>query len=299
MAQTDPLGLDEGHLFGLRHNPREGDGPIIPGPGDTYVPPRQWIDGEELSGENIVLWHVPLLFTKKSEPWWCMPDPEPDFSPCEAILSAVPAGELPPPGAQPVAPVAPSDDGTPEAPTPAPVVPTPTPRPIEGSTPEEIIQNAGCASCHQVGELGEGHKVGPDLSNIGALAAHRVPGLPPAAYIRQSIMEPNALISPVCPNGPCMGNIMPGNYSERLTGEQVEGLVAFLLQQTEPLQVEESAGGQKEAEPAAKAVPAQQPVGQRVLRMLATSLPLQILILSVVFLVSLLIYVRGNNNAKE
>ena len=58
MEETDPLGRDEGYLFLLQFNENEGEGPIVTGPGDTYIPPRQWIDGDDLSGENIVLWHV-------------------------------------------------------------------------------------------------------------------------------------------------------------------------------------------------------------------------------------------------
>ena len=61
---------------------------VFPGPGDTYIPPRQWINGDPLSGENIVLWYVPLLKTKKGGPYWCQPDPEPAYSPCDSILRA-------------------------------------------------------------------------------------------------------------------------------------------------------------------------------------------------------------------
>ncbi|MEZ4513174.1 MAG: c-type cytochrome [Chloroflexota bacterium] len=223
--RTDPLGLDEGYLFLLRDNELEGEGPVLPGPGDTYQPPRQWLNGEPLSGGDIVLWHVPLLKTKKSSPWWCMPDPDPDFSPCEAILRAEPAGELVQPSlvVEPTAtPLAPPT----AVPTPAP---TPTPRPIDGTTPEEIILNSGCGACHSIGALGEAGKVGPDLSNIGLLAGNRVAGLSAEAYLRQAIMEPNAFIAPACPNGDCLSNIMPRDYATRLTPAQIDTVVGYLL----------------------------------------------------------------------
>ena len=225
LERTDPLGLDEGYLFLLRDNELEGEGPVLPGPGDTYQPPRQWLNGEPLSGGDIVLWHVPLLKTKKSSPWWCMPDPDPDFSPCEAILRAEPAGELVQPS-QVIEPTA-----TPLAsPTAVPTLaPTPTPRPIDGTTPEEIILNSGCGACHAIGALGEAGKVGPDLSNIGLLAGNRVVGMSAEAYLRQAIMEPNAFIAPACPNGDCLANIMPRDYASRLTPAQIDTVVNYLL----------------------------------------------------------------------
>ncbi len=235
MEPTDPLGLDEGYLFLLQHRELEGDGPITTGPGDTFQPPRQWIDGDALSGENVVLWHVPLLNTKKGGPWWCMPDPDPDFSPCESILRADPAGELRQPTAGELAELEAQAAATPTAAAPAvPSAPTATPRPIEGGTAEEIILNAGCGACHKIGAIGEAHKVGPDLTYIGLTAGERVPDMSGEAYILQSIVEPNAYLAPECPNAPCMPNIMPQNFDERLSAAQIETLVSFLAAQQGP-----------------------------------------------------------------
>lgn len=235
MERTDPLGLDEGYLFLLQENEMEGEGPIATGPGDTFIPPRQWIDGDPLSGEDIVIWHVPLLQTKKGGPWWCMPDPDPDFSPCEARLKLDPAGELRQPTAEELAALQPPETAAliteAEAETPAP---TPTPRPIDGEDAKTIILNAGCGSCHQIGAIGEAHKVGPDLTWIGYNATGRVPGMPADDYIRQSIVEPNAYLAPECPNGPCLPNIMPRDYSQRLSDTQLQQLVDFLLLQQGP-----------------------------------------------------------------
>lgn len=235
MARTDPLGLDEAYLFLLARNENEGEGPIVTGPGDTFIPPRQWINGDALSGGDPVLWFVPLLKTKKGGPWWCMPDPDPDFSPCEAILVAQPADELRQPTAEELAAIQAAATPTPEAPLVTPTVaPSPTPRPIEGEDAETIILNAGCSVCHVIGDIGEAHKVGPDLSAIGYEAGGRVAGMSAAEYIDQSIVNPNAYLAPVCPNGPCLPNIMPKDYSSRLSAEQLDTLVTFLLEQTTP-----------------------------------------------------------------
>ncbi|NKQ34697.1 MAG: c-type cytochrome [Chloroflexi bacterium] len=228
MEPTDPLGHDEAYFFILQDNENEGDGPVVTGPGDTYQPPRQWINGDPVSGEDIVFWFVPLLKTKQSEPLWCMPDPEPGINQCEAILRAIPGGPkdqitlAPTPAATP-----PPTPSPPPALTPSP---TPTPRPIEGETVEEVILNAGCGACHVIGALGEARKVGPDLTNIGAVAGERIAGVSAADYLRQSILEPNAFIAPECPNGPCLTNVMPQYYGERLSPEQVEMIVAYLLE---------------------------------------------------------------------
>lgn len=227
MARTDPLGLDEARLFVLQRKEGEGTGPVTTGPGDTFQPPRQWLDGDPLVEQELVVWFVPLLKTKKTEPLWCMPDPEPGLNQCEAFLVVAPASELRVPTEDELALPTPQPTLTPAVTvTPAS---TPTPRPVQGDDVADLVLNAGCGSCHKIGSLGEAHKVGPELTHIAAVASERVPGLSAAAYLRQSIVEPNAYIVPECPNGPCLANIMPRDYGERLTDEQIEAIVNYLL----------------------------------------------------------------------
>ena len=225
---TDPLGLDEARIFVLKENELEGEQPLAPGPGDTFQPPRQWLNDEPISGEAIVVWYVPLLKTKKMEPLWCMPDPEPGLNQCEAILRVQIANALPQPTAEELAEMSetPVPLATETAVTPPPAA---TPRPVQGDSVEEIILNAGCGACHAIGPIGEGRKVGPDLSAIGYEATERIPGISAADYLRQSIVDPNYALAPTCPNGPCLPNIMPKDYGQRLTPAQVELMVDYLL----------------------------------------------------------------------
>lgn len=305
MEETDPLGRDEGYLFLLQFKENEGNGPIVTGPGDTYIPPRQWIDGDDLSGENIVLWHVPLLKTSKSEPWWCMPDPDPDYSPCDTTLRAELGSEIVQLSAEELAALQAQqaeeeqqaqEANQIEAPLPEPIVtpaPSPTPRPIEGIEPDELVRNAGCTSCHKIGELGESHKVGPDLSDIGWLAQGRVEGMSAETYISQSIIDPNVYLAPECPNGPCLENIMPRDYAQRLTPEQQEAVVSFLLEQQTPVQ-QELLATPEHVQSAPKAFPAAKQ-SARVIensRIMAIRVA-SVLLLSLVFLISLLIYLKG------
>jgi mono/diheme cytochrome c family protein len=78
-----------------------------------------------------------------------------------------------------------------------------------------------CSACHTIGKVAFG-KVGPDLTNIGT-RAH-------AAYIRESIVDPQAVIVENCPNGPCSPDDgMPTLYAQTLTEEEVDALVWYLM----------------------------------------------------------------------
>ncbi len=80
-------------------------------------------------------------------------------------------------------------------------------------TAEAIIQQFGCQGCHSI--LGAGGKIGPDLDSVGARLD--------AAQIRQSIVEPNAVIAKGFPSG-----VMPPNLVEHMTEVQLNTLVSFL-----------------------------------------------------------------------
>jgi mono/diheme cytochrome c family protein len=222
--ETDPSGIDEGRLYLLRFNEEEGVGPITTGPADTFYPPQRWLDDEELFGENFVVWYIPILNTRWEDPYWCVPDPDPNYSPCEAILRVEPGDPL---VVEPTIVAAPTAESTPE--TAEEAGPTATPRPIAGEDAASITLNAGCGACHQLNSIGLEGEIGPDLSNAAEWAGERVEGLSAAEYIRQSILEPDAFIAPECPEEPCRDGIMPDNYAQRLTEEQIDAIVNFLV----------------------------------------------------------------------
>lgn len=238
--ETDPIGEDDGRLIVLRENEGEGDGPVAAGPADTFWPPARWLNDESLVDQELVVWYIPILHTKKGEPWWCMPDPEPDFSPCNALSRVEPAGDL-------ILPQAPEFEATTSVEATAEVeptstitaAPTRTPVHVSGTDAISIIQGSGCGSCHVIGVLGQPGKVGPDLSNIGNTAGRRIPGVSAEQYIRQSILDPGAFIAPECPDGPCLDGIMPRMYAQSLSPEQQETLVDFLLEQKIDLEIQD------------------------------------------------------------
>ena len=80
----------------------------------------------------------------------------------------------------------------------------------------------GCRICHS---LQPGVKlVGPSLAGIGTQAATRVPHLSAEAYLRQSLTEPDAHVVEGYRRGQ-----MPPDYLSRLSQDQLEDLVAYLL----------------------------------------------------------------------
>ena len=77
-----------------------------------------------------------------------------------------------------------------------------------------------CSACHS---LDGTVIIGPSHKGDATRAGTRVPGLSAEEYIRQSILDPGAFIVPG------FVNVMPANYGETLTPQQIDNLVAFLL----------------------------------------------------------------------
>jgi len=95
-----------------------------------------------------------------------------------------------------------------------------------------IFVKVGCIGCHVIpGVAGAVGMLGPNLTNIGVDGATRVEGLSSEDYIRQSLLEPNAVIAPECPTGPCLPNLMVQNLDEILTPEELDSIVAYLTVQ--------------------------------------------------------------------
>jgi len=89
---------------------------------------------------------------------------------------------------------------------------------------ETIALTFGCVGCHAVDPATV--MTGPTWHNVGDVAITRVPGESPAEYLYQSIVAPNAYVTPNYP-----GNIMPANFTEIMSAEQIADMVAYLLLQ--------------------------------------------------------------------
>jgi sulfur oxidation c-type cytochrome SoxX len=108
------------------------------------------------------------------------------------------------------------------------VVPTPTPSAAEAADPvsrgKQVFTSNACIGCHTIEGVSAG-TVGPNLTHIGTEAASMVAGQSAEDYIRQSIVNPGAFIVPN------YQDLMPKNFSDLLTQQQIDDLVAYLLDQ--------------------------------------------------------------------
>ena len=105
----------------------------------------------------------------------------------------------------------------------------PTPQTVVGSLPtatgvakgdaaagKQLYTSNGCGGCHTFKAAGSTGTVGPDLDKV-------LPGMT-AAQVKQSIVNPNAKITPGFPP-----NTMPQNFGQTIQPKDLTLLVNFLL----------------------------------------------------------------------
>lgn len=78
-----------------------------------------------------------------------------------------------------------------------------------------------CGSCHAVEP--DTVIVGPSLFAISERALQRAPELTPEQYVEQSILQPSEFL--------VLGydDLMPSNFGRRLSGEELDAIVAYIL----------------------------------------------------------------------
>lgn len=132
------------------------------------------------------------------------------------------------------------------APTDAPT-PEPAPADAEATAAAEVTETAGetvltgdvaagdalfheyiaaanfaCSTCHNAAS--EDRLVGPGLLNISERAASRVAGEDAVTYLHNAIVAPSAYLVETYPD-----QLMPQNYGEILTEQQIADLIAYLM----------------------------------------------------------------------
>ena len=101
---------------------------------------------------------------------------------------------------------------------------TPNTTPISSAQAGLTVFNSnGCAACHTLSAANATGKVGPDLDNLVAYA--KTAKQPLESFVHASIVDPGAYVQPGYSDG-----IMPTNFGQSLTKEQLDHLVAFLVQ---------------------------------------------------------------------
>ena len=112
-----------------------------------------------------------------------------------------------------------------EAPDPAVVTPVAVESlpPGNAANGETIFRGeAACSACHSLEPGAQG--VGPSLAGIASRAETIKPDTTAEAYILESIIDPDAHIVEGF-----NGGIMPPNFGQRLSEQQLADLVAFLM----------------------------------------------------------------------
>jgi mono/diheme cytochrome c family protein len=116
-----------------------------------------------------------------------------------------------------------ADDGS------APVAEAPV-EPTGPRTPQELFGGAngmGCAGCHNLDlpqTADSRGPVGPNMANLHETAGTLVPGEDAETYVHNSIVAPNDYV-----HEGYMAGIMPQNFAERMSEEEINALVAWLL----------------------------------------------------------------------
>jgi mono/diheme cytochrome c family protein len=87
------------------------------------------------------------------------------------------------------------------------------------SAGRQVFTSAGCTSCHTLSAAGSTAQTGPNLDEV-------LQGKD-AAFIRESIVNPDAEVAEGFSQ-----DLMPENYGEQLSDEDLANLVAFLAQAT-------------------------------------------------------------------
>ena len=90
------------------------------------------------------------------------------------------------------------------------------------TTGKQIFVAAGCGACHTFSAAGTNGTIGPSLNDLNAAAQKA--GEDPDQYVRQSIVEPDAVVVSGFQAG-----VMPSNFGDRLNDKQLNALVDFLL----------------------------------------------------------------------
>ncbi len=83
---------------------------------------------------------------------------------------------------------------------------------------ERLFQAKGCVACHVEFE------VGPDLTGVGERAAKTKPALGAEAYLRESILFPDAYRAPTPHGGKAVMPTLP------IDADELSALVAYLLE---------------------------------------------------------------------
>jgi cytochrome c oxidase subunit II len=86
-----------------------------------------------------------------------------------------------------------------------------------------VFTSAGCSGCHAFEPAGSDAQIGPSLDDLAAAA--QAAGEPLDQYVRESIVDPSAVVTEGYSDG-----VMPKTFGDSLSDAEVEALVTYLTQ---------------------------------------------------------------------
>ena len=87
---------------------------------------------------------------------------------------------------------------------------------------KRVFAAQNCGSCHTFRPAGTTGKTGPDLDRLPQYAKQA--GEPLGGFVRHSIVEPNAYVQKGYPP-----NVMPQDFGDKLSDQELDALVRFLV----------------------------------------------------------------------
>ncbi|MEZ4663181.1 MAG: c-type cytochrome [Caldilineaceae bacterium] len=94
-------------------------------------------------------------------------------------------------------------------------------------SPDKLFVELACVGCHDLNARQDPdvtHLVGPNLGNLWEVAGNKVPGEDATTYVHNSIVTPNAFV-----NEGFLANLMPQDLATKMTPEELDALVTWLL----------------------------------------------------------------------
>ncbi len=109
----------------------------------------------------------------------------------------------------------------------------------EAPSPQEaaaLFQKGGCVACHIIpGVPGAVGTIGPDLSDIGAVAADLLASGEYSGeaktveeFLHEAIVDPDAYLAPDCSGAPCQPGQMPPSFGDMYNEDELNAMVAYL-----------------------------------------------------------------------
>jgi cytochrome c oxidase subunit 2 len=89
----------------------------------------------------------------------------------------------------------------------------------------EAFEAGGCGNCHTLAAAGGKARIGPNLDELARVAGERERGTSAAAYVKESILDPNAFVVKGFPR-----DTMPKDFKDQFSPEEIDALVSYLLE---------------------------------------------------------------------